>query len=200
MKFQRGKTGQESNKPFEEETLQRWRAAALKGKGEIEAPTQPNVVERDIEDLSEAVRPITQSSHIPGDVRAMIAGTLEKRDHASASGEKNLERRFGSAIKAALGPGTTIEGKLSFESPVRIDGTLKGEITSTSTLIVGEGGVIEAGVKVGSLIVLGQVVGNVEAQELIEIQSTGSLEGDISTKRLTIEEGGYFSGRSIMRE
>ena len=60
-------------------------------------------------------------------------------------------------------------GELTFESPVRIDGRLVGDVTSSSTLIVGEEGSVEAEVKVGSLIIMGHVTGQVVAQDLIVI-------------------------------
>ena len=58
--------------------------------------------------------------------------------------------RFGPSLRSALGPGTVIRGKLSFDTPVRIDGKLSGEITSTSAVIVGPQGVLDAKIDVES--------------------------------------------------
>ena len=113
---------------------------------------------------------------------------------ASLPVDEDLHRRFGLKLRSALGAGAVMEGKLSFETPVRIDGSLFGEVTSTSTLIVGEQGVVKAQIKVGSLIVLGCVTGNVEALDLVEIKAGGRLEADIVTKRIVIENGGFFEG------
>lgn len=107
----------------------------------------------------------------------------------------DLRRRFGSNIKSALGPGTMIEGRFSFDSPVQIDGSLAGEVISTSALIVGEHATVEARVRVGTLVVFGQVNGDVDAAELVEIRAGGSLNGDIVTDRIVIEEGGFFKGQ-----
>lgn len=108
--------------------------------------------------------------------------------------EDDLRKRFGANLRSALSHGTVIEGKMSFDSPVRIDGSLNGEISSTSTLIVGDQAAIMADLKVGTLVVLGRVRGNVTATDLVEIRRGGSLEGDISTKRIMIEDGGAFEG------
>ena len=108
--------------------------------------------------------------------------------------EDDLKRRFGSNVKSALGSGTVIEGKFKFDSPVRVDGTLSGEINSSSVLIVGKEASIEGTVSVGSLIVLGNVKAEIQASDLVEIRSGGRLDGDISTKRITIEDGGIFQG------
>lgn len=113
--------------------------------------------------------------------------------------ESDLKRRFGSNVKSALGAGTVIEGKFSFDSPVRIDGTLTGEISSSSVLIVGKQATVSGNIKVGSLIILGQVEANIEADELVEIRSEGKLIGDIKASRLAIEDGGFFEGRNTPR-
>lgn len=109
--------------------------------------------------------------------------------------EDDIKRRFGTNIRSALGPGTIIEGTFSFDTPVCIEGTLIGEVRSNSVLIVGDQATVNAKVKVGSLIVLGTVKGDVEATELVEIKGTGSLEGDVISERFAIEDGGWFQGR-----
>lgn len=116
----------------------------------------------------------------------------------SVACEDDLKARFGNDLKSALGSGTVIEGIFSFNSPVRIDGVLKGEIRSNSALIVGKKAKVHANIKVGSLIVLGTVEGEVEADDLVEIRSSGQLIADITTSRLALEEGGVFSGSCAM--
>ncbi len=112
----------------------------------------------------------------------------------SLSTEEDLKRRFGANICSALGSGTVIEGTFKFDSPVCIDGTLIGEVSSTSVLIVGEQANVQARIKVGSLIILGNVVGDIDAGDLVEIRSTGRLQGDILTRRVAVQEGGVFNG------
>ena len=110
--------------------------------------------------------------------------------------EDDIKRRFGSNIRSALGPGTIIEGTFSFDSPVSIEGTLIGEVRSNSVLIVGSQATVNAKVKVGSLVVFGEVRGDVESEELVEIKRGGRLEGDVLSQRLAVEDGGWFQGRS----
>lgn len=105
--------------------------------------------------------------------------------------------RYGK-IRSALGPGTVIQGKLSFDTPVRIDGKLSGEVYSTKPLIVGETGDIQADVQVSALVVMGKVSGNIKATERIEILKTGEISGEISTPALVIEEGARFTGGCAM--
>ena len=109
--------------------------------------------------------------------------------------EEDLRRRFGTNIKSAIGPGTVIEGKFKFDSPVRVDGSLSGEITSSSVLIVGSEANIKGNIDVGSIIILGSVTAEINATDLVEIRAGGRLEGDITTQRIKVEEGGMFSGK-----
>ncbi len=116
----------------------------------------------------------------------------------SLSVEQDISNRFGTNLKSALGSGTVIEGIFSFEDPVKIDGILRGEIKSSSALIVGPKAEVSAKIQVGSLIILGSVEGDIEVEDLIEVRKTGSLEGDIVTRRLALEEGGIFRGACTM--
>jgi len=112
--------------------------------------------------------------------------------------EDDLKNRFGANLKSALGHGTVIEGMFSFENPVKVDGTLKGQINSNSALIVGPDAKVHAKIKVGTLIILGEVEGEIEADDLIEIRSSGLLFGDVVTRRLALEEGSIFNGNCTM--
>ena len=147
----------------------------------------------------QAFTPPTTNHNVADRMSAVSAPSTSGRSvsakDASMSLEEELRRRFGSNVKSALGPGTIIEGNFSFDSPVCIDGTLIGEVHSSSVLIVGENASVNAKISVGSLIVLGNVTGMVEAKDLVEIRAGGSLEGDIDTQRIAIEEGGWFQGR-----
>lgn len=115
------------------------------------------------------------------------------------SPEKVIEDRYGSKIRAALGAGTVIQGKLSFDTAVRIDGKLKGEIFSSKALIVGPTGNVDAQVETASLIILGDVKGNIKVTEKIEIFAGGKLEGTISTPSLVIHDGAKFNGACSMK-
>ena len=101
-------------------------------------------------------------------------------------------------LEAFLGMNTSFEGKMTFEGVARLDGTFEGEIFSGDSLIIGETAVINAEIKVGTLIVDGKVSGNVSATSKIEIHSTGKLYGNISTPTLVIEENGLFDGSCKM--
>ena len=87
---------------------------------------------------------------------------------------------------------THIEGDLSFKGSFRIDGSFKGTIDSESTLIVGENGKIEAEIKICYIVVNGEIKGNIQAKEKVEINSTGRVTGSVTAPKLVVEEGAYL--------
>ena len=101
-------------------------------------------------------------------------------------------------LEAFLGKNTSFEGKMIFEGLARLDGKFDGEIFSEDALIIGEAAVIKAEIKVGTLIVDGEVRGNVSATSKIEIHSSGRLYGNITTPTLVIQENGRFDGSCRM--
>lgn len=99
-----------------------------------------------------------------------------------------------------LGPGTSFEGKISFDGSVSIDGNFRGEIRADGTLVVGETGVVEATVSVRRLVIRGQVSGEVNAKEAIEVTRTGSVDGRLVGPKLRVEEGARLEARVHMAE
>ena len=102
--------------------------------------------------------------------------------------------------KAVLGKGAEFIGKLIFKGNVRIDGDFEGEIFGQGSVDVGQGAMVKANIAVHSLYIGGEVQGNVEVQEKINIHSTGVLLGDVQTPVFIMEEGAVFEGRSRMRD
>ena len=98
----------------------------------------------------------------------------------------------GKAINTMIGRGSVSEGRFMIETGVRVDGVLKGELTSSGTLIVGESGVIEANVKVKDALVSGRIVGNLEAEEKVHLQAQATFIGKMKTRLLIVEEGATF--------
>ena len=97
-----------------------------------------------------------------------------------------------------LGEGTVLEGSLSVPHSIHIDGTVKGKIDTTEDLIVGANGIIQADITARSANIAGKVTGNLSAEERVELLSTSSLNGDLRTRELVIEEGAVFQGNCAM--
>lgn len=113
---------------------------------------------------------------------------------------KDAKEKQGGVI-GFIGKGMLIEGKLSFEHTVRIDGGFIGEISSTGengTLVVGGGAELQAEIKVDTAVVMGNVKGKVEAKTRVELQSPARVSGEIRTPNLIIGEGALFEGNCVM--
>jgi len=101
-------------------------------------------------------------------------------------------------ISAFLGKGTEFEGKLTFEGTVQIDGKFSGEISTQGTLIIGESAKVQAEINAKSIIINGEVKGNLSASSRLEIHAPGKLLGNIKTPVLVIDEGVIFEGNCQM--
>lgn len=87
---------------------------------------------------------------------------------------------------------TEIKGELSFKGSFRIDGRFKGKVDSDSMLIIGDSGKVDADIKIGYTVIDGEVKGNIQASEKVEIHSNGRVIGTITTPKLIVEEGAYL--------
>ena len=106
--------------------------------------------------------------------------------------------RGGGELNAILGRGSEFEGKLTFEGTVRIDGKFSGEISTTDVLVVGEGARVQAEINAGSVIINGEVQGNIRAKSSIELHQPARVRGNLETPQLSIDKGVIFEGTSKM--
>jgi cytoskeletal protein CcmA (bactofilin family) len=107
---------------------------------------------------------------------------------------KELVSSEGKGINTIIGHGSVVEGALTVPHGIRVDGHLKGDLTSSGTLIVGEVGVIEADVKVKDATVSGKIIGDLEADGKVHLKSQAVLLGRLKTRLLVIEEGAVYRG------
>jgi cytoskeletal protein CcmA (bactofilin family) len=114
--------------------------------------------------------------------------------------EKKRPQTESSTISTLLGGDTRIEGTLTFQETIRIDGAVKGKlISSKGTVIIGEKATIDADVRVGVAIIRGKVNGKVVAAQRIEIYAPAHVNGDISAPTVTIDSGVMFNGQCQMQ-
>jgi cytoskeletal protein CcmA (bactofilin family) len=97
-----------------------------------------------------------------------------------------------------ISPGLCLDGLTKCEDDLQIDGLVKGQLECSRHILVGSSGRVEAFIKCHSITIQGQVNGNIEAEHSITIESTGRLVGDLSTRILVHQPGGFFEGHSSM--
>ncbi|MCC6669515.1 MAG: polymer-forming cytoskeletal protein [Planctomycetes bacterium] len=104
-----------------------------------------------------------------------------------------------SSAVPTLGAGLQFRGDLSGSEDVRIDGRFEGRIDlSGHTLTIGSGGLVRAEVRARCVVIAGEVVGDVTAEDRVEVTATGSLVGDIRAGRVVLAEDARFKGRIDM--
>ena len=102
------------------------------------------------------------------------------------------QRKGGQAL---IGKSLKVKGTISGHEDLYVDGEIEGTVElEENSLTVGPNGNVNADVKAREITVLGRLHGNVRAGERIEIRKTGSLEGDVATTRIVIEDGAIFRG------
>ncbi len=101
-------------------------------------------------------------------------------------------------LNALLGRGSEFEGKLTFEGTVRIDGKFTGTIVTNDVLVIGEGAKVNAEISCGSVIVHGEINGNVKAKNAVELHHPARMRGNVETPSLMVEKGVVFEGQSKM--
>ena len=101
-------------------------------------------------------------------------------------------------IETILGPNTSLKGDIRSSGGVRVDGDFEGSIDIAGNLIVGEAAKCVATITAHNVQIQGTVQGDVTAKRL-EILDTGKLWGNISVGSFVLDDGGFFSGQSKMQ-
>lgn len=94
--------------------------------------------------------------------------------------------------------GTNIEGEVHSNGDIRVDGSLKGTINITGKLVIGENGSVEGDIKCAYATVSGKLMGKIEVSELLSLQATATVNGEVQTAKLSVEPGAEFTGSCNM--
>ncbi|MEK6619984.1 MAG: polymer-forming cytoskeletal protein [Chloroflexota bacterium] len=149
----------------------------------------------------------TKKGHKETDGRSGPDGELHERREGNVMDKQDKQKDWSPVaagpaqeLNALLGRGSEFDGKLAFEGTVRIDGMFSGEITTNDTLIVGEGAKIAAEISCGTIVVHGEITGNIHAAQAVELHKPAKVKGDITSPSLMVERGVVFEGRSKMED
>lgn len=97
-----------------------------------------------------------------------------------------------------IGQGTFITGDITCEGDIRIDGTLKGTLQSKSKVVIGATGNITGNINCNSADVSGKIEGKIDVLDILILQSTANVLGDINTQKLVVNLGALFNGKCTM--
>jgi cytoskeletal protein CcmA (bactofilin family) len=141
----------------------------------------------------EAVKPTSQ----PTPAAAPVASNVQPSAPVAQQAEpRRIERDL-----VNIGKSVVIKGELSGSEDLTIEGHVEGKIELKDHLLtIGPNGRIKAQIFAKTVIVLGEVNGNVSASEKVEIRDGGSVDGDIVSPRVAIAEGAHFRGSVDMQK
>jgi cytoskeletal protein CcmA (bactofilin family) len=119
---------------------------------------------------------------------------------ASDMGIPGEARHPAAASAALIGKSVVVKGELEGSEDLTIEGQVEGKIELRDhTLTIGPGGRIKAQVFAKSVVVCGELIGNINASESVEIRESGSVDGDIVSPRVAIADGAHFRGSIDMQ-
>jgi len=94
-----------------------------------------------------------------------------------------------------IGASIKIKGSITASDPVYVYGSVEGSISAPAHRVtIGREGKVKADISAREVVIMGEVCGNLEGGERVEIRSDGSLTGDLTTRRIYVEEGATLSG------
>jgi cytoskeletal protein CcmA (bactofilin family) len=97
--------------------------------------------------------------------------------------------------QATISRTLVIKGEISGSEALYIDGRIEGKITMPeSRVTIGRNGKVDASIQAREVVIMGKVNGNIECSDRVDIRSEGSVTGDISTVRISVEDGAALKG------
>lgn len=115
---------------------------------------------------------------------------------AATTGAKQMAEQGGEVT--IIGQGAKIEGTLVSGGSLRVDGQVKGTINADGDVMLTAQSVVEADINANNVAIAGRFKGDIKVKGTAELAKGGRIEGNITSKTLVIQEGGLFSGQSIM--
>jgi cytoskeletal protein CcmA (bactofilin family) len=113
--------------------------------------------------------------------------------------EKNsIIERVTASNATLISAGSSLNGDLTSDNDLRIDGTIHGNVSSTAKIIIGATGYVEGNIEGQQADINGKVEGNITASDLLQLRGSCNVQGNISAGKLQIEPTATFNGKCQM--
>ncbi len=113
--------------------------------------------------------------------------------------QRRLEDEAG-VRETMIAKGSTVHGKLLGQVGVRVAGVFEGEIQIEGLLWIEAPGAVQGTVRARGVIVEGELRGNIDSADKVEVRASGRVLGDITCRKIALAEGGFFHGKITMPE
>jgi cytoskeletal protein CcmA (bactofilin family) len=97
-----------------------------------------------------------------------------------------------------IGSGITIEGEVTTDEDVVVQGTIRGKLSARESVTVENGAVVEADITGGPFSVAGSITGNITSSDRVDLQTGAKVVGNVKATRITIADGAQFKGNVDM--
>ena len=101
---------------------------------------------------------------------------------------------------SSISSGSVVKGIISFKGDTVVNGIIEGDLNSDAKLVIGKQSRIRANINARSVVVFGQVIGDISAEDIIEIHPGAKVTGDIKAKRVAMHDGVSFDGQCKMEQ
>lgn len=119
----------------------------------------------------------------------------------AATSAPAIQSNAGGGEQAMIGKSLIIKGEVTGSESLFIDGRVEGSINLPNNRVtIGRNGNVAANIAAREVVVLGKVRGNLNASDRVDIRNEGSLTGDVSALRISIEDGAFFKGGIDIRK
>jgi len=97
--------------------------------------------------------------------------------------------------QATIGRTLVIKGEITGSEALYIDGRIEGKIIMPeSRVTIGRNGKVDASIQAREVVIMGKVNGNIDCSDRVDVRAEGSVSGDISTVRISVEDGAALKG------
>lgn len=114
------------------------------------------------------------------------------------STDMQQEKSTGGNGTTLVGAGTTLKGDIHSNNDLRIDGTIVGNVHSSSKVVIGANGVVEGNISGNQADIIGKVTGNVKVKDLLQLRGDSAVTGNLYAGKLQVEPSAVFNGECHM--
>src|SRR5665213_906096 len=123
---------------------------------------------------------------------------MEVQEAVAEAAQDQAEAKRDELRKFTMGPNDSLDGKLTYDGHVHIDGRTEGEVRVTGNIEVASGAKVKALLEASNVTIKGDVEGALTARDKLILGKNTKLSGDITVRRLQIEDGASLNGHVRM--
>ena len=136
-----------------------------------------------------AAEPAMRSVATPAPAASSAGEPTRRAERAAAAA-------VGSAKESLIAADVTIEGKIEGAGHVRIAGRFKGDVNVQGNVTIEQGAHVTGQIAAATVMVSGEVHGNIQASSRVELLETGVINGDVKAAVLTVAAGSRMRGNA----